>query len=152
MARRPRTSAERALGVVSCRLLREARATQDKSATDGCACGIVEADGDPIAARLGYRFRGVESGYQGGWGATYTDYSIASCSLPTRGSAHADGMQEYKFLRGDAVYKYRFATAGPGLETVTFSRDGISGLAMAGAALTDTPVPGYVRTKLDRSA
>jgi CelD/BcsL family acetyltransferase involved in cellulose biosynthesis len=114
---------------------------------------ILEADGEPIAAFLGYRFSGVESKYQSGWDTTYAYYSPGQLlDADTMRSAHADGMQEFRFLRGGEAYKSRFATADPGLETVIFSRDGLSSLARAGAALARTPVPRYARRVLDSSA
>jgi dTDP-4-amino-4,6-dideoxygalactose transaminase/CelD/BcsL family acetyltransferase involved in cellulose biosynthesis len=113
---------------------------------------ILEVDGQPAAARLGFRFHGVESGYQSGWDPEYAAYSIGiQLVANTIRSAHADGMLEYRFLRGGESYKYRFANADPGLETVLFSRASVPGLAAAGAALARTRVRGYVRSMTDRS-
>ncbi len=46
--------------------------------------------------------------------------------------AIADGIEEYRFLRGDESFKYRFATADPGLETIAAPR-GVMGRAALAA-------------------
>lgn len=97
---------------------------------------IMEVDGRPAAARLGFRFLDVESGYQSGWDPKYADFSIGILLVAdTIRSARSDGMKEYRFLRGGEAYKYRFANADPGLETAIFSRPSISGLATSGVTL-----------------
>ena len=97
---------------------------------------MIEVDGEPAAARLGFRFLGVESGYQSGWDPQYADYSIGVLLVAdTIRSAHSAGMKEYRFLRGGEAYKYRFANADPGLETAIFSRPSISGVAASGVTL-----------------
>jgi CelD/BcsL family acetyltransferase involved in cellulose biosynthesis len=111
---------------------------------------ITEADGEAIAARLGFRFFGVESGYQSGWDPKYAEYSIGILLVAdTIRAAHADGMQEYRFLRGGEAYKYRFANADPALETALFSRSSHSALAVAGL-LAGTPVPRYLRSLMEQ--
>jgi CelD/BcsL family acetyltransferase involved in cellulose biosynthesis len=108
---------------------------------------IREADGKPIAARLGFRFCGVESGYQSGWDARYAAYSIGILLVAEAiHAAHADGMREYRFLRGGESYKYRFTNLDPGLETVLFTRTPGSVLATAGSMLAGSPASGVVRS------
>jgi CelD/BcsL family acetyltransferase involved in cellulose biosynthesis len=61
-------------------------------------------------------------------------------------SAHADGIKEYRFLRGGESYKYRFANADAGLETVVLRRKSVPGaVAAAGVALADTALPRHLR-------
>jgi Acetyltransferase (GNAT) domain len=56
--------------------------------------------------------------------------------------AAEDGMCEYRLLRGGEEYKYRFATADPGLETVGLARGPLAGAALpALAALGAAPGP-----------
>jgi CelD/BcsL family acetyltransferase involved in cellulose biosynthesis len=52
--------------------------------------------------------------------------------------AIADGMSEYRFLRGDERYKDRFATRDPGVETVTLagSHSGRAALSAVGLRRT----------------
>jgi CelD/BcsL family acetyltransferase involved in cellulose biosynthesis len=84
---------------------------------------ILEIDGQPAAAVYGFRFAGVESHYQAGRDPRWDRYHVGFVLL-----AHAirqaaqDSMAEYRLLRGDEQYKYRFATADPGLETVSVPR------------------------------
>jgi dTDP-4-amino-4,6-dideoxygalactose transaminase/CelD/BcsL family acetyltransferase involved in cellulose biosynthesis len=114
---------------------------------------ITEVDGKPVAARLGFRYSGVESGYQSGWDPKYANYSIGVLLVAdTIRAAHADGMQEYRFLRGGEAYKYRFANADPGLETVLFSRSPNSAPVLAGAVLSDTRIPRYLRSLMEKHA
>jgi CelD/BcsL family acetyltransferase involved in cellulose biosynthesis len=111
---------------------------------------IATADGKPAAARLGFRYRDIESGYQSGWDADYSRYSLGILlAADTIRVAHEDGMKEFRFLRGGEDYKYRFANADPGLETVILSRGATAGLATAGVAFKGTAVPRYVRQLMD---
>jgi hypothetical protein len=47
--------------------------------------------------------------------------------------ALADGMGEYRLLRGGAAYKQRFATSDPGLETFGLPRGAPAQLMLAAA-------------------
>ena len=42
-----------------------------------------------------------------------------------------DGMSEYRLLRGDEDFKYRFATSDPGLETLARPNGALGRLALA---------------------
>ena len=96
---------------------------------------IMEVDGAPAAAWYGFRFAGVESYYQGGWGSRWARSSVGSVLLAhTIREATQDGMREYRFLQGDESYKYRFADEGKGLETVIRAR-GLPGRAVVAAGL-----------------
>jgi dTDP-4-amino-4,6-dideoxygalactose transaminase/CelD/BcsL family acetyltransferase involved in cellulose biosynthesis len=110
---------------------------------------LAEVDCNPAAARLGFRLGAVESGYQAGWDAKYAEYSIGILLLAdTIRAAHDDGMKEYRFLRGGEAYKYRFANADPGLETVVLARDSMSGLAAGGVTIAGSRLPQYLRSKV----
>jgi CelD/BcsL family acetyltransferase involved in cellulose biosynthesis len=95
---------------------------------------LLELDGAPRAAWLGFRFEGAESYYQLGrdpaWDAASVGFVLLSHTIR---AAAEDGMREYRFLRGDESYKYRFANGDPGLETVALARGGVGALAVSAA-------------------
>ena len=97
---------------------------------------FLEIDGLPRAAWYGFRFGRVESFYQGGrdpsWDAYSTGFLVLVHSIR---EALADGMSEYRFLRGEEGYKYRFASSDPGLETIGLTRGLASRAALAAALL-----------------
>ncbi len=103
---------------------------------------FLELDGRPAAAWYGFRFAGVESHYQSG-----RDPAFSSESLGTALLAHAaraaleDGIREVRLLRGGEPYKYRFATADPGLETVALASSlaGHAGLLALRVRLRQAP-------------
>jgi CelD/BcsL family acetyltransferase involved in cellulose biosynthesis len=92
---------------------------------------FLELDGQPVAAWYGFRFCSVESYYQAGreprWARGSVGFVLLSHSIR---EALEDGLEEYRFLRGDDPFKYRFTKDDPGLVTV-----GISGSAFGRAAL-----------------
>jgi CelD/BcsL family acetyltransferase involved in cellulose biosynthesis len=78
---------------------------------------MLELEGRTAAAWLGYRFAGIESYYQAGRDPALQKERIGFVLLAhTLREALADGMDEYRLLRGDESFKYRFATSDPGLE------------------------------------
>jgi CelD/BcsL family acetyltransferase involved in cellulose biosynthesis len=111
---------------------------------------FMDIDGKPAAARLGFRYGDIESGYQSGWLPQYSDYSIGILLVAdTIRAAHSDGMREYRFLRGGEDYKYRFASADPGLETAFFARGAASGVVSGGVALADSALIRQLRGAAD---
>lgn len=90
---------------------------------------ILEVDGAPRAAWLGFRFGAAESYYQAGRDPAWDGASIGFVLLvhSIRGALE-DGVQEYRFLRGGEGYKHRFADHDPGLETLVLGR-GVAGRA-----------------------
>ena len=98
----------------------------------------LSVDGRPAAAWYGFRFEGAECYYQMGrdpaWDAARVGFVLLAHSIR---EAIGDGMQEYRFLRGDEAYKYRFANADIGVESllVTHGVRGAAGLAAAHAGL-----------------
>ena len=113
---------------------------------------FLELDGKAVAAWYGLRFGGVDSYYQAGRDPAWAHASVGFVLLVhSIRQALEDGMGEYRFLRGDEGFKYRFATKDPGLETVGLSGTiaGAAALA-AGAATRRLPrFPEQLRSPLD---
>jgi CelD/BcsL family acetyltransferase involved in cellulose biosynthesis len=103
---------------------------------------FLELDGEPVAARLGFRFGGVEFGYQSGRDRAWDKYGVGFLL-----QAHAireamnDDLREYRLLRGGEQYKGRFANVDRELETVALARGaaGRTALAAGRAALALPP-------------
>jgi CelD/BcsL family acetyltransferase involved in cellulose biosynthesis len=93
---------------------------------------LLELAGVPVAAWLGFRFGGVESYYQAGRDPAWERWSVGFVLLAhTIRQALQDGMTEYRFLRGGEQYKYRFATADPGLVTIARPNGALGNAALA---------------------
>lgn len=93
---------------------------------------LAEADGAPVAAIYGLRFGDVEYGYQlgrdPGWerdgvGAGVHEHAIQQ--------AFADGMREFRLLRGDEEYKLRYATEVRRVLTIAIPRSARGRCALA---------------------
>jgi CelD/BcsL family acetyltransferase involved in cellulose biosynthesis len=96
----------------------------------------LEIDGQPRAAWYGFRFAGIQSFYQSGRDPAWDRSSVGSVALMhSIRDAFADGMSEYRFLRGDEPYKYRFATSDRGVETIGIARGLASRAALAAAGV-----------------
>lgn len=102
-----------------------------------CRLWLLEIDGETRAAWYGFRFANFESYYQAGrdtdpvWDRYRLGFVLLAHSIR---EAAADGAREYRFLRGDEDFKYRFASHDHGLETFVLAR-GLRGRAARGAAL-----------------
>jgi perosamine synthetase len=97
---------------------------------------LLEIDGVPRAAWYGFRFAGVESFYQSGRDPDWARSSIGFVLTAHAARAAADdGMTEYRHLRGDEPYKYRFATHDAALETIAVPSGAAGTAAVTGAAL-----------------
>jgi CelD/BcsL family acetyltransferase involved in cellulose biosynthesis len=97
---------------------------------------LLELDGAPAAAWLGFRFAGIESYYQAGRDPAFERESVGFVLLAhTIREALQDGMSEYRFLRGGEAYKYRFVTADPGLVTVARAKGVVGTAALAARRL-----------------
>ncbi|MDX6510810.1 MAG: hypothetical protein QOE36_314 [Gaiellaceae bacterium] len=95
---------------------------------------LLELEGRPLAAWYGLRFAGTESYYQSGRDLEFDRDSVGLTLLAhSIRSALEDGMEEYRFLRGDEPYKYRFTQDDPGLETIAVTR-GLAGSSAVAAA------------------
>jgi CelD/BcsL family acetyltransferase involved in cellulose biosynthesis len=83
---------------------------------------LLELDGRPVAAWYGFRFAGAESYYQGGRDPALTQLSVGLALVAhSIRAAQADGLREYRFLRGDEPYKSRFANDDPGVRTLALA-------------------------------
>jgi CelD/BcsL family acetyltransferase involved in cellulose biosynthesis len=114
---------------------------------------FLELDGRTAAAWYGFRFGDVESYYQAGRDPRWSDDSLGFVLLAhSLREASADGMREYRFLRGAEPFKLRFADRDPGLETVALAR-GLTGRVAriaAGAGLRSDAIRSGLR-RLGRS-
>ena len=73
---------------------------------------LAESHGVPVAAWYGFRFAGVESYYQSGRDPEWDRHAVGAGILEhSIREAFADGMQEYRLLRGDESYKRRYASS-----------------------------------------
>jgi CelD/BcsL family acetyltransferase involved in cellulose biosynthesis len=95
---------------------------------------IVEIDKRPVAAVLGFRFAGSELLYQLGRDPALQHVSLGLL-LFVNAVRHglADGIREFRLLRGDEPYKLRLATADPGLETYGVPRGSAARFLLASA-------------------
>jgi CelD/BcsL family acetyltransferase involved in cellulose biosynthesis len=103
---------------------------------------FLELDDRPVAAWYGFRFSDVESYYQAGRDPAFRDASVGTILLAhSIREAAADGMKEYRLLRGREAFKLRLADADRGLETFTIARGvrgNVAGRAAAVAIRNDT--------------
>lgn len=96
---------------------------------------FLEIDGRARAAWYGFRFGGAEAYYQSGRDRQWDERHVGFVLLVhTIRQALEEGMREYKFLRGDEPYKYRFASDDPGLETIALAQTILGRAAVATAA------------------
>lgn len=102
-----------------------------------CRLWLLEVDGMTRAVWYGFRFANVESYYQAGrdldprWDRYSLGFVVLTHSIR---EAVADGAREYRFLRGDEPFKYRFASHDHGLESIVLAR-GPAGRAAMQVAL-----------------
>jgi CelD/BcsL family acetyltransferase involved in cellulose biosynthesis len=95
---------------------------------------ILEIDSRPIAAELGFRFAGSEFFYQSGRDPSFQDVSLGLMVLVHAiREALAEGVQEFRLLRGGEPYKLRLATADPGLATYGLPRGSAARILLASA-------------------
>ncbi len=111
---------------------------------------FLEIDRRPVAALYGFRFAGSESAYQAGRDPAFRDEPVGFVLLAHAvREALADGMAEYRLLRGGAAYKDRFATNDPGLVTFGLPR-GSSARLLLSAAMAARGRSLGLRRMLDR--
>ena len=83
----------------------------------------MDVDGAPAAAWLGYRFGNREWYYQSGRDPAFNRWSVGFVLVAhTIREAISDRVRQYRLLRGNEPYKYRFATSDPGVFTVALER------------------------------
>lgn len=84
---------------------------------------FAEIDGEAIAAWYGFRYEGVDYAYQGGRDHRWDRMSVAAAILEhSIRDAFAEGIREYRLLRGGEPYKARYATADHRVVTVVAAR------------------------------
>jgi CelD/BcsL family acetyltransferase involved in cellulose biosynthesis len=109
---------------------------------------LLELDGTPAAAWYGLRYAGSECYYQMGrdpqWDRGSVGFVLLVHSLR---EALADGITEYRFLRGGESFKYRFATDDPRLESLVAGR---GAAAVAAAVQSALRLRRFVRRRLVR--
>jgi CelD/BcsL family acetyltransferase involved in cellulose biosynthesis len=89
-----------------------------------------------VAAWYGFRFSGVESFYQSGRDPDWDRSRVGACLLEhTIREAFADGMLEYRLLRGDETYKRRYATRDASICTVAAARGPVGRAIVAALSL-----------------
>jgi CelD/BcsL family acetyltransferase involved in cellulose biosynthesis len=95
---------------------------------------VAESRGRPVAIWYGFRFAGAEYFYQSGWDPSLARFRIGSAILEhSIREAFADGVAEYRLLRGDEVYKRRYASAGTAVQTIAVPL-GLLGKGVVGVA------------------
>ena len=107
---------------------------------------LLELDDRPVAALYNLRFGAAECFYQAG-----RDPALAGAGLVLHAhairAAQADGLREYRFLRGGEAYKLRFADADRGVRTFACAR-GLRGTTLAHALAGARALPGPVRRRM----
>lgn len=99
---------------------------------------VAEDDGRAVAAWYGFRFAGVDYFYQSGRDPAWDRHRVGAALLEhTMRDAFADGMREYRLLRGDEAYKQRYASETRTIGTAAFARRGVArGLVSVARALS----------------
>lgn len=93
---------------------------------------VAELEGHPAAAWYGFRWNGSDFYYQAGRDPAWDHGSPGLVLLAhTVRDACAAGAREYRLLRGDEPFKFRFATHSDGLETVVVHDGGVGHAAGA---------------------
>jgi len=83
---------------------------------------LAESHGVPVAAWYGFRFAGIESYYQSGRDPGWDRHAVGAGILEhSIREAFADGMQEYRLLRGDESYKRRYASSPHTVVTIALA-------------------------------
>jgi CelD/BcsL family acetyltransferase involved in cellulose biosynthesis len=96
---------------------------------------LMELEGRPVAARLGFRFGDVKVGYQSGRDPSIDGVGFL-LQVHTIRAAIEEGVAEYRFLRGGEAYKDRFANADRGLETIVLTNGLLGRGALAARRLS----------------
>jgi perosamine synthetase len=98
---------------------------------------FLELGGKPVAGWYGFRLSGIESFYQAGWDPAWARASVGSVLLShSIRTALEDGQREYRFLRGDDAYKYRYTSEDRVLETIALGRSAVGKSAAWAGGLT----------------
>lgn len=80
---------------------------------------VLELDGTPRAAQLNFRYGTSESLYQAGRDPELDNSSVGFVMMTdTLRSMCDDGLREFRFLRGNDAYKYRFANVAADVQSI----------------------------------
>ena len=100
-----------------------------------CRLWFLELDGEARAAWYGFRFANVDSYYQAGRDPRWDSYSLGLLlHVHAIREAAADGVREYRFLRGGEDFKSRFASHDHELETIALGRTLVGRAAVQASA------------------
>jgi CelD/BcsL family acetyltransferase involved in cellulose biosynthesis len=112
---------------------------------------FLELDQEPVAAWYGFRYCGAEYFYQAGRDPRREGAPGFVLFCHTIRQALAEGMREYRLLRGDEKYKYRFANEDRRLDTLALGRGaiGVAALAAGIAATRWRPLKTVLKGPLD---
>ncbi|QWC84968.1 GNAT family N-acetyltransferase [Nocardioidaceae bacterium] len=100
----------------------------------------LELDGTVRAAQLDFRYGDHESCYQVGRDPAYDEHSLGYVLMAhCMEAAVADGAREFRFLRGNESYKYRFATHHGDVHGLAVARTLRGKAAVKAATLRDEP-------------
>jgi len=113
---------------------------------------VMELDNRPVAVWYGFRYKGIEWYYQGGWDPAFRAESVGFVLLcHTIRAALQDGAKAYWFLRGGEPYKARFADEDPGTETVVIPHGPIGQIAVGALRHVDR-LPSAARKRAKKLA
>jgi CelD/BcsL family acetyltransferase involved in cellulose biosynthesis len=120
-------------------------------AADWLQLSFLEVDGEPVAATYNLRFANTELQYQQGRSREWDKRSVGFISLSESiRRAHAAGLEEFRYLRGDEDYKLRMSTGDPGTVTLGIARGPIATATLRAATHAPhqvlTPVRQHLRT------
>ncbi|HEX6237392.1 MAG TPA: GNAT family N-acetyltransferase [Acidimicrobiales bacterium] len=103
---------------------------------------FLHLDGQPAACSYGFRFAGIESGFVYARDPRFERQSVGTMlHVHVMREALAEGAGEYRFLRGDDAYKYRFSTDDPQLVTVGIGQGTRGRAALAAGVAVDRLAP-----------
>lgn len=96
---------------------------------------FLELNGRAVAGWYGFRFGNAELYYLQGRDPDYEKQGVGGvlCAHTVR-TAFEEGAAEYRFLRGDEPFKYRFADTDPGLQTVARATSPLGRLVVGSVA------------------
>ncbi|MEA2183210.1 MAG: perosamine synthetase [Solirubrobacteraceae bacterium] len=96
---------------------------------------FLELDGQPAAVLYNFRFADAEVYYQSGRDPAWSKVSLGLLVIAEAiRRAQQAGFAEFRFGRGGENYKYRFANADPGLQTIAIGRSRLGSFVLAGTA------------------
>ena len=96
---------------------------------------VLGIHGVPAAAWYGFRYANVEQYYQAGWAPEFSRQSVGDVLLVhSIRAALEDGVEEYRFGRGDEAYKSHYINADLQLMTVAFPQSVAGSAALLASA------------------